>query len=350
MLGARRGGDSGRLFEALKMAEDESIPVGSGEPETAAVAEDATAEPVDAATARAETVEVGEDGNEETPVIDVHAAHGGIHTWKDFWIHLGTITLGLLIAIGLEQSVEALHHLHQRHDLEASLRAECKVNKDRAEADFSGYDDLMMWLLGLHRDIGKMLATGGKANLPYRELRYRPRLQEGVITTGGPGSLVTSVWDTANADNRLALLPEDEAHAYSLLYHVQAAHYEDLLIRAGDAHTRQTAFEAQFADTGTPTTPVLGRMSAAELKEYDALAMQTFAAMRGAKGGLRLVYGTNDAVIQGLYDATSRQRMAHAAKGVTVDDFTKMEQEIDAEDAARDKAGAKVAGPGGSGK
>lgn len=350
MLGARRGGDSGRLFEALKMAEDESIPVGSGEPETAAVAEDATAEPVDAATARAETVEVGEDGNEETAVIDVHAAHGGIHTWKDFWIHLGTITLGLLIAIGLEQSVEALHHLHQRHDLEASLRAECKVNKDRAEADFSGYDDLMMWLLGLHRDIGKMLATGGKANLPYRELRYRPRLQEGVITTGGPGSLVTSVWDTANADNRLALLPEDEAHAYSLLYHVQAAHYEDLLIRAGDAHTRQTAFEAQFADTGTPTTPVLGRMSAAELKEYDALAMQTFAAMRGAKGGLRLVYGTNDAVIQGLYDATSRQRMAHAAKGVTVDDFTKMEQEIDAEDAARDKAGAKVAGPGGSGK
>ena len=26
-------------------------------------------------------------------MIDVHAPHGGMHTWKDFWIHLGTITL-----------------------------------------------------------------------------------------------------------------------------------------------------------------------------------------------------------------------------------------------------------------
>src|SRR6185437_483876 len=94
---------------------------------------------------------------EENEMIDVHAPHGGLHTWKDFWIHLGTIALGLLIALGLEQGVEYLHHLHQRHQLEASLLAECRINKDRAEANFSGFDDLMKWLLGLHRDIGKML-------------------------------------------------------------------------------------------------------------------------------------------------------------------------------------------------
>ena len=52
------------------------------------------------------------DLKEETPVIDVHAPHGGMHTWKDFWIHLGTIAAGLLIAISLEQGVEALHRLH----------------------------------------------------------------------------------------------------------------------------------------------------------------------------------------------------------------------------------------------
>jgi len=50
-----------------------------------------------------------DETKEETPVIDVHAPHGGLHTWKDFWIHLGTITLGLLIAISLEQSVEWVH-------------------------------------------------------------------------------------------------------------------------------------------------------------------------------------------------------------------------------------------------
>src|SRR5665213_4497233 len=105
--------------------------------------------------------EAPQDKHKESMMIDVHVPHGGLHTWKDFWIHLGTITLGLLIAISLEQSVEWLHHLHQRHQLEASLLAECKINKDRAEANFSGYDDLMKWLLGLHRDIGRMLSTKG---------------------------------------------------------------------------------------------------------------------------------------------------------------------------------------------
>jgi hypothetical protein len=238
--------------------------------------------------------------------------------------------------------VEWMHHLHQRHQLEASLLAECRINKDRAEADFSGYDDEMKWLLGLHRDIGKMLATGGKADLPYRELRYRPRRQGERITAGAPGSLVTSVWDTANADDRLALLPDDEAHVYSLLYHVQIAHYEERFSSARDAHTRQAAFEAQFADTATPTTPVLKRMSTDELKEYDAQVMQTFAEVRGTKAALRLVYGTNNAVILGLYDAASRQRTYDAAQAAAADDFARMAREINAEDAARDKVAAKA--------
>jgi hypothetical protein len=33
-------------------------------------------------------------------MLDIHAPHGGIHTWKDFFIHIATITIGLLIAIG----------------------------------------------------------------------------------------------------------------------------------------------------------------------------------------------------------------------------------------------------------
>lgn len=277
----------------------------------------------------------------ETDVIDVHAPHGGISTWKEFWIHLGTITLGLLIAISLEQSVEWMHHLHQRHELEASLLAECKTNKDRAEADFSGFDDEMKWLLGLHKDIGKMLASGGKADLPYRELRFRPRRQEGLITSGYPGSLLTSVWDTANADDRLALLPDDEAHAYSLLYHVQIASYEERHSSAHDAHTRQSAFESQFADIATPTTPVLKWMSIDQLKEYDARVMQSFAAVQSAKAALRLVYGTDDAMILGLYDAPSMARTGDAARAAIVDDFAGMAREIDAQDAASDKARVK---------
>jgi hypothetical protein len=60
--------------------------------------------------------------------MEVHPPHQPLHSWKDFWIHLGTITIGLLIAIGLEQSVEALHHHHERRVLEADLRTEAGKN------------------------------------------------------------------------------------------------------------------------------------------------------------------------------------------------------------------------------
>jgi hypothetical protein len=301
--------------------------------------------PVQLGSEGVETAELhaNEDENkEETPMLDVHVPHE-THTWKDFWIHLGTITAGLLIAISLEQSVEKLHHLRQRHELEAALRAECDVNKERAEIDLARYDDEMTWLLGLHEDIGKMLATGGKANLPYRVIRLSPLVLQGNPYTGRPMALMTAVWDTANADSRLALLPDDEAHAYSLLYHVREERFDALRLLAEDAMDRQTAFEGQFADIGAPRTPVLARMSAADLKEYDALAMQSFTAVRVAKTQMRIVYASSEAVRQELYDMPSLYRVSHDVGTRFADDYGKMAREVEAEDAARDKAaGAPV--------
>ena len=43
-------------------------------------------------------------------MLDVHPPHSPTHTWKDFFLHLATIVIGLLIAVGLEQTVELFHH------------------------------------------------------------------------------------------------------------------------------------------------------------------------------------------------------------------------------------------------
>jgi hypothetical protein len=53
-------------------------------------------------------------------MLDVHPPHQAAHSWKDFLIHIATIVIGLLIAIGLEQSVEWAHH---RNELRETLRA-----------------------------------------------------------------------------------------------------------------------------------------------------------------------------------------------------------------------------------
>ncbi len=48
-------------------------------------------------------------------MLDVPTPHPA-HTWRDFLIHIATICVGLLIAIGLEQTVEALHRRHESVD------------------------------------------------------------------------------------------------------------------------------------------------------------------------------------------------------------------------------------------
>ena len=67
-------------------------------------------------------------------MLDVHAPHETIHGWKSFFIHIATISIGLLIAIGLEQTVETLHHRHQLYELHESLRQDAqKVIEDSAK-------------------------------------------------------------------------------------------------------------------------------------------------------------------------------------------------------------------------
>jgi hypothetical protein len=61
-------------------------------------------------------------------MLDVHAPHATLHTWKDFSIHLATIVIGLLIAVGLEQLVEHIHDRYKVHETRESLRQEREAN------------------------------------------------------------------------------------------------------------------------------------------------------------------------------------------------------------------------------
>ena len=61
-------------------------------------------------------------------MLDVHPPHESIHGWRDFLLHLFTITIGLLIALSLEGCVEWQHHRHLVHDAEASLHTEIGIN------------------------------------------------------------------------------------------------------------------------------------------------------------------------------------------------------------------------------
>jgi hypothetical protein len=148
--------------------------------------------------------------------MDVHAPQGGIHTWRDFWIHLGTITIGLLIAISLEQGVEALHRLHERHVLEHDLREEAERNRDILTTDMRIGED-KIWMQQAMAAIAAAKVSGGKLTITLTPAPCYP----GTLNTPNVKYFAPSetVWTAARESGLTSLIPAREARVYARLAH-----------------------------------------------------------------------------------------------------------------------------------
>lgn len=203
---------------------------------------------------------------EEPPMIDIHAPHESVRSWKDVFIHLGIITVGLLIAISLEQGVEKLHQIHERHQLEADLHVEAKQNLILMDLDRQYLDARKAWLLALRQDVDTVRASGGKIKLP---LRPAPK-DDGAWFPDAP------VWDTAKQSATIGLLPREEAGMYTIVYTAQD------LMTAGwkqfsDASNRQASFENRFSGDISiyPHAADLSSMTPEDLRQYSVLISDT---------------------------------------------------------------------------
>jgi len=140
-------------------------------------------------------------------MLDIHPAHHAATTWRDFFIHIVTIVLGLLIAIGLEQTVEYIHHRHQLHQLEADLRAE-------------GIRNLHIALDNIH---GSELRRQSDAD-QYAEFLQAAREHRAPAAYPAQFIMYTkpafAVWTVAQQSGTLDLLPREDALSYARLYGV----------------------------------------------------------------------------------------------------------------------------------
>jgi hypothetical protein len=164
----------------------------------------------EAVSASAETVETHEDETrEETPVIDVHDAHHAANSWKEFFVHIATIVLGLLIAVGLEQAVEWVQHRREVAETREALRREHDLNVKLFALKVEEY-----------RRITPLLETDLAI---FQYLQKHP----GAPQKDWPGRFswfnmtidhVDSAWKTAQQDNILALMPTAEVRRDTELY------------------------------------------------------------------------------------------------------------------------------------
>ena len=142
-------------------------------------------------------------------MLDVHVPHEPILGWKEFFVHLFTITIGLLIALSLEGLVEWQHHRHLVHEAEASLHDEITHNSGALQETLNGLhknqDDLKHDVILL-----KDVIRNGK--MPHHE---QMNVSFGIH---GFGSVA---WKTAQATGAAAYMPYAHAHSYADIYVTQ---------------------------------------------------------------------------------------------------------------------------------
>lgn len=162
------------------------------------------------------------------PILEPHAPHETIRSWRSFIVHIATITIGLLIAIALEQCVEYLHHVHQRHQLQHDLLEEARRNRDILTTDL-GLEVQTDWFRSLLAAI-KSTPLNGQVTM---DLPVMPCIPGTLGANGTDEAMQTkyfmpsdAVWLTARDAGLIIQLPVGEARMYARLAHNYALQAE----------------------------------------------------------------------------------------------------------------------------
>ena len=141
-------------------------------------------------------------------MLDVHAPHERIHGFRDFLLHLLTITIGLLIALGLEGCVEWSHHRHLRDEADANIRKELRDNRKEVAATVAAVAQERQELtLVLNLFVAR--TKGERPDIHQFSLNY-------VL-----GTLSNASWRTASATGALSYMEYAHVQSYATAYEIQ---------------------------------------------------------------------------------------------------------------------------------
>lgn len=202
------------------------------------------------------------------PILETHAPHQLVHSWKDFLIHIATIVVGLLIAVALEQTIEALHHRNQRSKLEAEMRAVFESDIKVDEEDFKKLARFRAYLAELRSAIQARLDGRSSSAAPAVD---DPRMAILIIYPS------LAPYEAAKENGTVALLPTDRLRLYSRISYAR-----DLTGASRDRWyvglTALASFRERYVDSAgslgigeITKSPELEALSPTELAEYARL-------------------------------------------------------------------------------
>ena len=143
-------------------------------------------------------------------MLDVLPPHHRLEGLKDFFIHLLTISVGLLIAVGIEGCVERHQHRELARDAKEMLRKEIEGNAKKMADTLA--------------EIDKDEASVKENMDTVRRFAQHPndKNQHGTISFNFSfPEWDNTAWTTAQTTGALAYMPYNEANQFSRIYDAQ---------------------------------------------------------------------------------------------------------------------------------
>jgi hypothetical protein len=137
--------------------------------------------------------------------MDLHPPGGPVRSVKDFFVHIGVVTLGILIALGLEQLVESHHRANLAKIAVAGFRQELKYNEGQVREMLARMPELQG---KIDTAIAKLAPNAGPGNAAA-SIDY-PGISMDLVSTAS--------WDTAIATQALNELPFEAVTRYAQAY------------------------------------------------------------------------------------------------------------------------------------
>lgn len=186
-------------------------------------------------------------------MLDVHPAHHAAGSWKEFFIHIATIVLGLLIALCLEQTVEYFHHRRKVAEVRQELRGEREANK----RSFTTETNNWRWETAELENNLIVLETMQKhPGTPDEKLPGR------LVWFHGSSSHSQAVWDAAKISGVTSLMPREEVEQYEDTYN-QLKKIDDARVLAWEGMNDAARYE--FTNVG------LSHLTPAQIGEITTL-------------------------------------------------------------------------------
>jgi hypothetical protein len=143
--------------------------------------------------------------------MDVHPPHSPIHSVKEFLLHLLAITIGLLIALGLESSVEWIHHRHLVREARENIFQEMRDNRQSLLTHLNAIPGEISHLNELLAVVNS--AKNGRPGVESEEFHWTTPL------------LTDSSWTAASSTGATSFMDYAEVKRYSQVYAVQNLYF-----------------------------------------------------------------------------------------------------------------------------